>query len=290
MSLPKDREIELRGCSPVKKIIVPDQKLEELTAYLSTLPMSTKQYRIHSMKLKDALIDSKYFIDGYFKIHNIPYIRFYKIPFTKVQSFTTKVIHPYKLPIKLLSNGETNGYVEEDFTTNGKIFFKSLGIGEIICEKTSASYVHEITHTQIDSVPRSFDDYYNQEVFSIFLEFFHSSLLSTDENLLRLEEANRIYELRELTKELIAHNNGEKELTREDQIENSKYIQSNLIAFHLFSKFYFARNEIKQEMLKDIQRIFDGNLTVEEYLNKYEVSFCNSQSQEKITDYLYRKK
>ena len=134
-----------------------------------------------------------------------------------------------------------------------------------------------------------FDNYFNQEVLSIFLEFFHTATLTEDEKLLRLEEANRIYELNELTKQQTEYASGRLELSRADLIENSKYIQSDLIVFHLFHKFYYSSLAVKKEMLKDIQRIFNGDITVEDYLNKYEVSFSNSQDKDTMKKYLYRK-
>lgn len=289
MTISKDEEIKIRGCSPVEEIIIPDENLEDLVYYLSHLPMANKKYSISRMSLENILHDGQYFIDSLFKLHDIPHIKIKKIPIIKKNLTLIRDIHPYKLPIKYVEGSGLNGQVEEFFYPNSStIYFQSLGLGEVLSELSSASYVHEITHTQLDSQKGSYQNYYNQEVLSIFLEFFHASLLSTDENALRLQEANRIYELNELTKQQLEGASGHLNLSRAEQIENSKYISSDLIAMHLFHIFYYASTSIKKEMLKDIQEIFNGNITVEDYLSKYEVSFSNSQDKNTLRKYLYR--
>ena len=290
MTFTKDDEVIFRGCSPIEHIINPSPEIEELLNYLNNLPMIKKKYCVSRMNLKDILIDAQYFLNGHFKLHNIPFIKEYNTLLLKRKTFKIKKIHPYQLPITFVKDSAANGRVEEIFIPGKEVLFRSLGIGETLCELSSSSYIHEITHTQLDSLIGSYDNYFNQEVLSIFLELFHSSLLSPDENILRLEECNRVYELTNLTKQQKEFFQGEISLSRDDQIDNSKYIQSDLIALHLFSKFYFAKGSIKREMLSDIQKIFNGIITVEEYLAKYEVSFANSQDKKVLTKYLYRQK
>ena len=289
MGLSKDEEIIARGCEPAKEIIIPDDDLMELINYLAKLPIFQKKWQVHRMRLKDILYDGRTFIDEHFKLHKIPHINVIEVPLINRDIVTIRNIHPYKLPLQYVEEVSQGGYVQEIFPPDrSRVLFKSLAIGEEITELSSSSYVHEITHTQLNSIKGSIKDYFNQEVFSIFLEFIHASEISKDDDIIRIEEANRIYELSEIAKQQIEYASGRLDLPREEQIENSKYIQSDLIAFKLFSIYYFSHYTIQREMLKKVQDVFDGKMTVEEYLAYYDISFENSQNKSDIQKYLYR--
>lgn len=289
MAITKDEELIIRGCDPIKEIIIPNEEDLDIINYLSNLPVANKTYKIHRMALKDILCDAKYFLNEEFQLHKIPALRAHKIPVVKTTINTISNIYPYKLPLEFVPDSTANGAVLEVVPIDKtRILFKAIAIGDTISELSSASYIHEVTHTQIDSIKNSIKNYYNQEVISIFLELVFSHLVSEDERLLRVEEANRIFELDELSKQQIEFSSNRLELSREDQIENSKYIQSDFIALNLFSKYYFGNTALRKEMLKDIQSIFNSLITVEDYLDKYEVSYENSKDKEKIKKYINR--
>ena len=289
MAIDIDVELAVRGCNPIKDYIIPDDKLEDLVFYLSHLPMTNKRYQLYRMKIDDILKDGRAFLDRFFKIHKVPYIKFYTMPITKTQYYTIKNIHPYKLPLTYVkedtSNGEVNEFIPPE---RDRILFRTVGISDNLCELSSSSYVHEIVHTQLDSIKGSYKNFYNNEVFSIFLELIHAQMISTDENVLRVEEINRFFELGELSKQQIEHATGRLELPREELVENSKYINSDLIALTLFYKYYYAMLNVQKEMLQNVQKVFDGEWTVEDYLAFYDVSFENSQDKEKYKKYVYR--
>lgn len=287
MDFDKDEEIIARGCNPVSQILIPDEHLIDLAEHLSSLPMAKTEVSVSRMRLKDILYDARTFLDENFKLHKIPSIRFYNFPFKKFVAI--KDIHPYKLPLKFIKDAIQDGYVQEYFPPNrSTVHFESIAIGKITNELSSPTYVHEITHTQLNSLKGSIKDFFNIEVLSIFLELIHASEISKDEDILRIEEANRIYEIHELVKQQVAFANGEIDLSREDQIDNSKCIQSDLIAFKLFSIYYLSHYTIQREMLKKVQDVFNGLMTVEDFLEYFGVTFENSQNKNDIQNYLYR--
>lgn len=278
MAITKEEELIVRGCDPLKDIIIPDEELLKIVNYLSKLPFANKRYTIHKMNINNVLHDGKLFFNENFKLHKIPHITFHKLPIKLLEFYRIKNIHPYKLPLGYVGESIYDGVVEEYILKERKrILFKNLCLGKTLTELSSASYVHEITHTQIDSIKGGLKDYYNQEVFSIFLELIHADLVSTDDNILIVKEANRVFELSEIVRQQQEVSTGKLELSREEQIENSKYIQSDFIALHLFHLYHNSNSLIKKEMLMNIQRVFNGIITVEDYLELYEVTFNNSK-------------
>ncbi len=286
--LTKDEEIKARGCKSVTKIIIPDEKLQDLANYLSTLPIIKKSYGVHRMHEKDIIHDGQAFFNEYLKLHKIPHFKIIKTPISNKSIVSIRNIHPYKLPIEH-EEDIYNGYLNEVITPDrNNVLFKSIVFNPNTTELFSSSYVHEITHSQLNSIRGSYEDYFNQEVLSIFLELIHAKEVSEHEKILRIQEANRVYEISELTKEQIEFATGRLDLSREDQIENSKYIQSDLIALRLFSIYYFSHYSIQKEILMKVQEVFNGEITVEEFLEAFGVSFENSQDKKMLGKYLNR--
>ena len=155
-------------------------------------------------------------------------------------------------------------------------------------EQTSSSYVHEITHTQLDSLRGSIQEYYNMEVLSIFNELFHASILDKDERILRLNDSRRIYEMSITAQELRDHHNGKSPMSRDELLDCCKYLVSDLKAYQLFAIFYSANDTLKNEILDDIQSIFDGYMTLEELLNKYEITLESIENSPQILKYYKR--
>lgn len=284
----KDQEIVKRGLNANPKIYVPSDTLIETLHTLEKLPIAQTEYEVHKMKLEDALYDAHTFLNHYYKLRKVGH------PVTKrifgKDRLKIKMISPLKLPIILRPNDDIfSGSVSEVISKEGcYIIFREINLSEIVSEHTSASYIHEVTHTQIDGIQKSIREYYNLEVFSIFNELFHASILGNDERLLRLNDCRRIYEMSISAQELKDHHTGISPMSRDELLDCSKYLISGLKAYNLFITFYNSSNEIRNEILKDIQSIFDGYLTVEEVLLKYEATLDASQDQKRLTKYFSR--
>ena len=77
-------------------------------------------------------------------------------------------------------------------------------------------------------------------------------------------------------------------MDRGELLDCCKYLISGLKAYNLFIKFYYANDELKNEILDDIQAVFDGYLTVEELLLKHDISYENSQNKQVLIKYFSR--
>ncbi len=290
MGMTKDEEILKRGYNPSPKIFIPNDKLIETCDKLQSLKIATTEYEVSQMRFQDALYDAKKFLDYYFKLHRVPSYLYKKIG-DKYFHIVLKR-HPYKLPIVPCEENSSvfDGSVIEYVHTRKKynVVFGGITLNKEVTECTSATYVHEITHTQLDSVKKSISQYYNAEVLSMFNELFHYMCLGSDERLLRLYDSRRIFEINILLDNLMNYKTSNKSQKRDELLEDSKYAISILKAYNLFITFYNGNEKLRNEILDDVQCIFDGYLTLEEMLKKYEVTLESSQEEKRLLKYFDR--
>lgn len=288
-TIDKDTEIIKRGHNAYPKIINPSDELLTTLKELEQLPIAQMDYEIQQMTLEDALYDAHKFLQYYYNLKKIPYLHMVKV--LGINFHIVKLINPLKLPINLTPNDNIfSGSVSEILTHNHKyhIIFREINLSRIITEHTSSSYIHEFTHTQLDRLKHSIREYYNIEILSIFNELFHSSILDKDEHILRLNDSKRIYEMSMSAQELREYHDGKKTMTRDELLECCKYLVSGLKAYNLFIKFYYGNEELKNEIIDDIQAVYDGYLTVEELLIKHEITYQSSQDKQKLIKYFSR--
>lgn len=282
MSLTKDQEIILRGYTPNPKIYKPSSKLISLLKELNNLSIAKHDYQVHQMTLDDSIYDTKAFFSRYYKLHKIPYIKY-----QNNHNYRLKNISPYNLPLfenecqDIFSSSIIEDLISKPYP---QIFYHGINLSPIISEQTSASYVHEITHSQLDHQIGAIKEFYHAEILSIFNELFHASILSCDEKILRLNDSRRLYEMATLTENLQLIKN----INREDLLLDSQYLISGLKAYNLFISFYYGTHTLKKEIISDIQSIFDGYLTIEELLNKYDITLENSIDKPKLLKYFNR--
>ena len=241
MALSIDEEIIKRGLNPDPEIICPKEELIQLLRELQQNRIASTKYEIHTMNLSDALYDAQKFLNYYYKLRQIPYLKIRKI--LGLQIHTIRNINPLKLPINLEDVGDNvfSGSVSETIIDRPPhIVFRKINISKIISEQTSSSYIHEITHTQLDSLKGAIREFHNLEVLSIFNELFHASILSEDERILKLNDSRRINEMCISAEELQDYHNGKRQVSKEDLLDSCKYLISGLKAYNLFITFYYA--------------------------------------------------
>lgn len=285
----KDLEIIKRGLNANPQIINPSDELLSLLKYLEELPVAKTEYSVHQMNIDNALYDAQTFLKYYYDLRKIPYLHMHKV--LGINIHFIREINPLKLPINLIPTEDIfSGSVTEILPKGGKphIIFREINLSQTITEHTSASYIHEVTHTQLDRLKGSIREYYNLEVLSIFNELFHASILDKDERILKLNDARRIYEMSITASELRDHHTGKSPMSRDELLDCCKYLVSGLKAYSLFIKFYYANDNIKNEILDCIQAVFDGYLTVEELLLKYDITYESSQNKQVLTKYFNR--
>lgn len=288
MKISKDEEIVRRGLNANPAIINPSDQLIETLKLYEKFPIAQRDYAVHPMKIEDALYDAQKFLLYYYRLHKVNTVSIYKLLHHQIH-FGRKT-NPLKLPVSLVPSDDIfSGSVTEIFPTDNKpIVFYEINLNSQITEQTSASYIHEITHTQLDSLKGSIKEYYNVEVLSIFNELFHAAILDKDERILRLNDSRRIYEMSITAQELRDSFDGKSPMDRDELLDCCKYLISDLKAYNLFVTFYNANDSLKNEILDDIQAIFDGYLTVEELLAKYDITFDSIQDSPKLLKYFKR--
>jgi len=276
----KDDEIEIKGCNPVIEIIKPDKELRILlNNLLNSIKEKNNSFTLERIPYKESLSISKEFMDDNFKLHEITFINKKTIGILnkKITIFKTYNKHPYNLKIIKDIEGPVGGELEE--TVLDKIYFNKIHLPKISSELTPAIYAHELVHTQLDSNKGVYKNYYYSEILSILVEYI---INSRKENITKFSETDRIFELNVITNELL------EDREREDKIESCKYLVSSLIALNLYIIYYNSNNNLKKEMLTNIQKVFDYEITLEEFLDIYEVSFTSSQDEKKLKKFLLR--
>ena len=281
MSFTKDEEIIRHGYKQYPEIIDTSSKLMKTIDEISYFDNITRKFKVKLISKEIALSNSRTFLENNFRLHNV----LVAVP-VKIGSSVLQVTpqSPFSIPIveeeiKRVFSGSVIEFFADEIS---QILFKGIILSSLYTEQTSVSYVHEITHTQLDSMPGIVSEYYNSEVSSIFLELLYSH--STNENLLRLNDSNRILELINMIITVLTESKDE----RDRLLEASKYICSTLKAINLFIKYYYGSNAIKKDILTNIQKVFSGNLSLEEMLSKYDITYESSQDENTLKKYFTR--
>ncbi len=284
MTLTKDEEIIRRGYMPNPEIILPNSSLMRTLTTLENCKIVTSHYNIHKVNLDDALSKAKYFLDENFKLHNVSTTKSIRIG--KKCFSLLHPIHPYKLPICTIESKDIfdGSIVEYLPSETHKVIFKNINLNATATDHTSVQYVHEITHTQVDSQNGCINNYYDAEVLSIFLELVQAYSADSTENLLRINDSRRLLEMLTVSEQLLSI----PRTRRDTLIEDSKYLCSGLKAYNLFITYYYGSSFIRKEMLRSVQQVFSGGITLEDMLSKYDVTYINSQDERRLMKYYNR--
>lgn len=284
-----EEEILLRGYEQEPKIIFPTQSIIEISQtlddpFLEPLPIQKEKLK----KAKNSTID---FYETFFKLQRVPYFIERKFgPFTITKAGD---IHPFALPTKQEKDtDEFYGALNEVifFTEPHKtIYYKSISLSENITELSKLAYTHEIAHSQLNHVRGLIKEYYNTEVVSIFLELVHAFELNDGEYLLSAHDSIRLTELKYIIDELKKYYDRRHEPEiKKVLLEGSLYLQSTLEAYSLFIKYYNSSLKIRKEILLGIQKLFNQNYSLEDFLSKFDITLESSIDKEKIHQYIRR--
>ena len=249
------------------------------------------------------LKDSKIFLRNKFILHNVPYAdetiiklklhgRFVKSDkeLIKLYNGVGKLVDPFELPVKFIDEPYYYGNVSlctnicnnPEFLKHMRLFFKSVELGNKINDMTGVCYVHEIVHTQLESVKGIVRDYYNSELLSIFMEFAYAY----ENGLVLLREAlkNRINMFLTEFHKLYNFLNGSYNI--DDGLWHSviscKYIVSTVKAFHLFCNYYIGDETVKNNILWEIQSVISGKKTLEDALDILGITYQSSLDQKYV--------
>ena len=126
-------------------------------------------------------------------------------------------------------------------------------------EFSSGIYIHEMYHALSKRNKGYTKNYLFDETISIFME----KIFALENNLLDKSSIRRISIIKDSIQDLNNPNN---------IIENQKYITSFLMSLCLFDIYFNSSNNIKKEIIQNINEIINGYQLLENILEKYEIT------------------
>lgn len=280
-------EIKNRGFNKYPDIIVPS---EDLISIRKLIDQTYNSKIIPSKrKLKYVLTSSREFLDSHFQIQNVPFYKETIIGPIRIEKYGT--IHPYGLPIIQIKGEESfYGSLREVISRNNdeisNYSYRGIELSRTLTDLSALSYTHEITHSELNHIKGLIINYSNTEFLSIFLETLHA--YETSDKILRIHDNERLHELSSIISDLEKYHNQKEQFTEDILVEGSSYAESTLKAYKLFIRYYY-NPKLRKEILLDIQRIFNHEISVEEFLDKYEIHYENSQNVNELSSYLLRR-
>ena len=287
-----------------KRIGVIDlQFLVNLLSNLPVLYMSQEKKKFKDFEpitLDEVIKDGMAFYDKYFDLHDVDHLSLQtfkeningicesnscKNAYSKYYGLLKKV-SPFDIPIELVFGHSMVGYVRNPllvipgccYCFSRRVPFDIIGLGSDLTKVSSATYVNEISDTQIESNIGACEDYLNKEVISIFLEKLSAYELDPTLELLKAQERMRyahMYECIRMGSFSIVDTTGSVQQQR--AIDSFMYVNSCIIAERLFDDYLKCKTqEERDSYIIGIQKIYDGMITVEEFLGKKGITLENS--------------
>ena len=286
------------------KLVELSDKLIDLAVMLAKDEEYEKsEFKATYKQPKLILRDSKVFLRNKFILHKVPYADEVMIKLKlhgrlvrsendliKLYNGVGRLVDPFELPVRFVNEPYYYGNVSlctnisdnPEFLKHMKIFFKSIELGHKTNDMTGVCYVHEIVHTQLESIKGIVKDYYNSELLSIFIELVYAYekgvvlLRETLKNRINmfLTEFHSLYNFissKDITEDGLWHN-----------VIACKYIVSTVKAFHLFCNYYIGDEIEKNNILWEIQSVFSGRKSLEDVLDILGITYQNSLEQTHI--------
>lgn len=208
-------------------------------------------------------------IDGSFACEDEEFIA------TKEFLDAIKITHPSELPIVIKRNIKPclDGNLKKIVLTSALdgdgigIVYRQINLSRTNNNYASCVYNHELTHTQIVN-KGSNTSILDSETIPIFIEsIFASKMDQTNKTLIKMRSI-RLLNIAQCFSELLYHSN----LPYKTKIEADTYIKSTLQAIELSNIYLNGNENIQQEMIAYINKIFSEERTVQEMLDKYDAN------------------
>ena len=253
------------------------------TKVISAKTMKTKAstfyrslYDVH----KVALLNSKFQLLRLKLIIDLPFK--YETMIDKYNHEIPKFIDPFDIPIVYKNNFIDGGsicsqefflrmnyptYVFQDINPS----FTKIILDENTNEMSVPLYIHEITHSQVDSIKGSVENFYHEELLSIFNELLYA--YNDSEDLFKKMLAMRIRHTIQQYVDIILYQQGtmpRPDYTSDDQYHNMKYMISALKAFNLL--YLYINSSSQEDFIKEINDVLEGNIKLEELLDNKKIT------------------
>ena len=185
------------------------------------------------------------------------------------------------IPVYLNTSLPRNGYVETTYFYGNKImeeeYFKKLPVcvREIAIEgncdeDAQCTYVHEMTHALVNRHKGNIRNLLNNEALSVFMEKVAARDIDQSGELLEMKNLRRILQNKQcmLDRELFEF----REERFKDVLIDGTYIISALHATALFDTYSKGNNKTRNEIDREVGRVFTGEEVLEDMLEHYEAS------------------
>lgn len=279
-----EEEIQYRGSILEPRIVLPNDNLDKIKTLIETTSFTQEVPQKRS--LKEIRRESTQFLNKYYELHYVPLVIEKRFGPWNIE--VNKNRNPFRIPIfQIRGEDDFYGMLRETISVGDEITiaYRNMELSKNITEISALSYTHEITHTQLNHMRGLIRNFHNIEVLSIFNETLHAFEKQDGERLLRIHDKRRLEDLKEI---LILLKSPKKE-NEEVLIEASTYCISTLQAYHMFIMYYYGDKETRSFILHQIQRVFDGEITLDEILEgQLCTTFQKSQDMQVLKKYLHR--
>lgn len=170
--------------------------------------------------------------------------------------------------------GDTTTFLKKLPVLNETIFlgnnFNVLSVG---------THIHEITHSLLDRHKGVVENYFNDEVLSIFMEKVAVSELDNnpDKRMVKISEIYRMADVKSNIEE--QNKDSDKKTSKYDSI---KYIQSSLLAGILFDRYENANESEKKRILSQIAKVLNGTKKLNEFIEDERLSIEGEEAKRYI--------
>ena len=155
---------------------------------------------------------------------------------------------------------------DDTYLREAPICFSAIALGSNLTKISPATYIHELTHSQLESQKGIVSDYHDKEVLSIFME----KVVAKEQDPKAFAISDRM-RLRALLENMILWYMN-KDTHKMIAVDQETYVISILKAYNLYDLYNTSSDSIKKEILINIQKIFNGELTLDDFLRKYHIS------------------
>lgn len=252
-----------------------------------------------SLKKKDALRITKLILSSFFDLRSVwhldrkgmdeyilkheeeidAYYEAYKKYVSDISPYDVKVLFKkYQLDNVYIA-GEVKSRLYYLIDKNGsvpKVSIDSITLSSKVTNLSIPTYTHELFHTRLQSVRGSVKYFENLELLSYFGGLL-VSLKIDDGFTLEGYEVSLLQEVVSLVSEL-EFIWKDKNMDYDEFFITAEYLYSIIKAFKLFYIYYDGNEKVRNELVKKVQSILDGDKTLEDILDSYDIDECLDRS------------
>ena len=285
-----EKIVKYMGYNSEVEVIHPTVDMAYMAIKLGEVSTTFNIFNLKEMSRKDALKKGKSLLENHFKLHpvlcagNISYVvKLFLLETDNLYDYNemaAKLVSPYNIPVSFVNKGLFYGVLkhrrflfdDEEYLKKAQIVLKGIVLSKMVTNFTPVGYCHELMHTALLREKGVVENYLDAEVLTIFTEFICALDSDSSGHLLTCILVNRMDNIVGNVMKLLENDFN----YNFEEYVCSQYFASSVKAFNLLNIYLNANNNVKKEMLRNIQMIIDGKKGLNEMLEKYDVNFENS--------------